>query len=73
LHSPVYRVRIGVVAKQSFRARSHIFEPDLAFLADEMLRHICDVPSRLLGEARKRGALRFGLDHAAELPTYKQA
>jgi len=68
-----HRIGVGVVAKQRFRARSHIFEPDLTFLANEVLRHIRNVARRLLGESGKRGALRFGLDHAAGLPTYEQA
>jgi hypothetical protein len=71
--APRHRIRVGVVAKQCLRARSHIFEPDLAFLADEMFRHIRDVTSRLLGIPRKRSPLGFGLDHATELPANKQA
>ncbi len=68
-----HRIGIGVVAKQRLRARGNIFEADLTLLADEVLRHVRDVAGRLLGEARKRGALRFGFDHPAELPTNEQA
>jgi hypothetical protein len=61
-----------VVAKQRLGARGHVFKPDLTLFVDQVLRYTCDVAGRLFGETRKRGALWFGFDHAAELPTYKQ-
>ena len=53
------RIRVGVVAEQGFGARSDIFEPDLAFLTDEVLGHAGDVARGLLREAGKGRAFRL--------------
>ena len=71
-HGSRDRIGIGMVAKQRFRRRGDVFEPDLTFIPDQVLGQVGDVSRCLLGKARKRDAFGLGLDDAAQLAPNEQ-
>jgi len=53
-------------AKQGFGRRGDVFEPDLTFVPDQVLRKIGDIARGLLGKAGERYAFWLCLNHAAQ-------
>ena len=61
-----------MVAKEHLSRRGNIFETDLSFVPNQVLRCIGDVTAGLLGKARERDAFWLDLDNAAQLATNEQ-
>ena len=67
------RIGIGMIAKQHFDARGDVFETHLTVRANQMVRHVLDIASCLIGKPRQCHTIGFGLDHATELSLHKES